>query len=109
MPLQCSTDFCRLLRHDRIDEFNRRAAKEPPDLVDADLRGVDLRKADLSHADLRGAYLRQADLRGVDLSHAKLEGASIHGARIGGVLFPPDISAEEVRLSWELGTRMRRR
>ena len=53
------------------------------------------------------AYLRGADLRGCDLSQADLEGASIHGAKIGGTLFPKSLSAQEIRLSDELGTRMR--
>jgi len=42
-----------------------------------------------------------------DLPQADLEGASIHGAKIGGTLFPKSLSAQEIRLSEELGTRMR--
>ncbi|MFN7964378.1 MAG: pentapeptide repeat-containing protein [Acidobacteriota bacterium] len=98
---------CQLLRQERVDEFNRVAANETPDLADANLRGCDLRAADLKTADLRGAYLRAADLRGVDLSSAMLDGASIHEAKVSGVLFPADFDAAEIRLSIEYGTRLR--
>ncbi len=107
MPLDATKPHCRLLREEKFAQFNEMAKRETPDLRDANLRAVDLRRADLSRADLRGAYLRDADLRGVDLSGALLDGASIHRARISGALFPPDILAEEIRLSHELGTRMR--
>jgi uncharacterized protein YjbI with pentapeptide repeats len=79
------------------------------DLANADLRGVDLRAADLSHVELRGAYLRDADLRGVDLRHLDLEGCSLLHAKISGAFFPANLSAEEIRLSVEHGTRLRAR
>ena len=107
MSMTVNKPHCRLLREDQVIQFNRIARSEDPDLADANLRGCDLREANLRRADLRGAYLRSADLRGVDLSEALLDGASIHQARIGGTLFPDNISAEELRLSFELGTRLR--
>ncbi len=107
MALIRDSALIRLLRDERIDEFNVEAAKAPPDLTNADLRMVDLRRADLHRAILRGAYLRNADLRGVDLSDADLHGASLHDAQIGGCLFPIELAADEVMLSIQWGTRMR--
>ncbi|MFN8549468.1 MAG: pentapeptide repeat-containing protein [Candidatus Eisenbacteria bacterium] len=107
MPLVRESDWIHLLRDGQFTTFNQRAEKTPPDLVDADLRLCDLRQADLRHANMTGAYLRNADLRGVDLSEAQLEGASIHAAKISGTYFPPSLSPEEIRLSAEVGTRMR--
>ena len=99
-----------LLRDEQIDRFNSEVkAGAAVDLSDADLRNVHLQGADLRHANLRGAYLRGANLKGCDLSGADLTGASIHEARIGGCLFPANISAAEIRLSHELGTRRSRR
>jgi uncharacterized protein YjbI with pentapeptide repeats len=90
-----------------LDEFNGRAAETPPDLENCSLRGADLQRFDLSHTNLRGAYLRSADLRGCDLFSVDLDGASLHGARISGVRFPRSLSADEIRMSVELGTRLR--
>ena len=79
----------------------------PPDLAGASLRGADLRRTDLRKADLRDAYCHSADLRGVDLSGANIEGASFHMARVAGAYFPANVSADEIRLSLEIGTRIR--
>ena len=107
MALIRDSKLVALLREGRFEEFNQLAAQAPPDLRNADLRMLDLRHADLAHADLRGAYLRNADLRGLNLSGALLEGASLHDTRVSGVLFPPALKAEEIRLSLAFGTRMR--
>lgn len=97
-----------LLREGEIEQFNqRKAAGEGCDLVDCDLRGLDLRGLDTVGLDLRGCYFRQADLRGVDFSACNLEGASVHGAKISGAYFPAPLSADEINLSFEHGTRMR--
>jgi uncharacterized protein YjbI with pentapeptide repeats len=97
-----------LLRDGKFDEFNRAARTEATvDLVGANLRGVDLRHANLRNADLRNAYCHTADFRGVDLSQANLEGASFHRARISGAYFPSNVSAEELKMSVDLGTRIR--
>ena len=79
------------------------------DLAGANLRGVDLRRATLRNADLRNAYCHTTDFRGVDLSQANIEGASFHRARISGAYFPPNVSAEELKMSVDLGTRIRLR
>jgi len=78
-----------------------------PGLVQPNLRGADLRHVDLHKADLRDAYCHSADLRGVDLSQANLEGASFHRARVSGAYFPANVPAEEIKMSLELGTRIR--
>ncbi len=99
-----------LLRVDDVKGFNLRKQQGGTcDLTGVDLRGLDLRGLDAAGLDFRGSYFRDADLRGVDFSAADLDGASIRGARISGALFPRDLTAEEVRLSWEHGTRMRAR
>jgi uncharacterized protein YjbI with pentapeptide repeats len=98
----------KLLREGKIDEFNEAVAKgEKIDLENANLRSVDLRGVRLEGICLRGAYLCCADLRGLDLRFSNLEGASLKGARISGVWFQDNISAEEIRLSFDHGTRLR--
>lgn len=96
-----------LLREGRMDEFNAKRKKGKVDLSHCNLRGIDLRGMDTSQVDFSGSYLRQADLRGLDLSTCNLEGASINQAVISGAYFPKNISPEEIKLSHELGTRMR--
>ena len=97
-----------LLRDGKVEEFNQAAERGANvDLLAANLRGVDLRDAILRRADLRNAYCHTADLRGVDMSQANIEGASFHRARISGCYFPQNVSAEELRMSVDLGTRIR--
>ena len=97
-----------LLRDGKVEEFNHAAREtESVDLSGANLRGADLRLANLRKADLRNAYCHTADLRGVDLSQANLEGCSLHRARVSGAYFPPKVSAEELKMSLDLGTRIR--
>lgn len=99
-----------LLREGKIKEFNAEKTKgKQCDLRGTDLRGLDLRGLDASGLDFSHCYLRQCDIRGVDFSQARLEGASINGARISGVLFPVELTAEEISLSFHQGTRMRYR
>lgn len=97
-----------LLRADDIKGFNaKRDAGNPCDLRNVDLRGADLRGMNADGLDMSGAYMREADLRGIDFTNTRLEGASLRNARISGVMFPPELTAEEIRLSWDFGTRMR--
>lgn len=97
-----------LLRDGKVEEFNHAARQaDNLDLVGANLRGLDLRNACLRNANLRHAYCHTTDLRGVDLSQANLEGASFHRARISGAYFPSNVSAEEIKMSVDLGTRIR--
>jgi uncharacterized protein YjbI with pentapeptide repeats len=93
----------RLLREGKTAEFNQRHSKGET----CDLRGADFRSVDLTGLDLSDCYFRMSNLRGVDFSSACLQGASIHGAQISGVYFPAELSADEIKLSLEHGTRMR--
>ncbi len=97
-----------LLKNGKIKEFNKRtAAGETSDLRNSDLRGLDLRELNVEGLNLSGSYFHQADLRGLDLRKTNLEGASINGARIAGSFLPVQLSAEEINLSLQHGTRMR--
>jgi uncharacterized protein YjbI with pentapeptide repeats len=99
-----------LIREGQVEDFNRRkAAGERCDLRNCHFRGLDLRALDPTGLDLSGAYLRQADLRGLNLSKTRLEGASLHAAHVSGVLFPAELSPDEIEMSVRLGTRMRYR
>jgi len=99
----------RLLREGKVAEFNQRiAAGEKANLVACDFRHINLSGLITGGLDFSNSYFRQADLRGVDFSSCdSLEGASIHGAKISGAFFPKEISAEELLLSLEHGTRIR--
>ena len=98
-----------MLRDGDIDAFNTaiKSLNDSVDLENCNLRGVDLRKANLRTANLKDSYFKMADIRGVDLSEAELSGASFNKARVGGVLFPINVCAIEIRLSVEYGTRIR--
>ncbi len=98
----------RLLREGDIEQFNnRRAQGEACDLTGADFRGVDLSGLNADGLDFSNSYFRMCNLRGIDFSNTRLEGASIHGAQISGVFFPVALTADEILLSLEHGTRMR--
>lgn len=98
-----------LVQEDKPREFNRLIESQNGmvDLSESHFRGYDLRKFNFKNANLSNCYLRNADLRGLDLSEANLTGTSIRDAKVSGVLFPSNISAEEIRLSLEFGTRLR--
>ncbi|MEJ1365133.1 MAG: pentapeptide repeat-containing protein [Candidatus Sedimenticola sp. (ex Thyasira tokunagai)] len=107
-PKTINDPLYNLLKSGQIEAFNqRRRAGEECDLRGSDLRSIDLREIDAEGLDLSDCYLHQADLRGVDMSQTRLEGASIFGARIAGTYFPDKLSAEEITLSLQHGTRMR--
>lgn len=107
-PRQLDSPLYRLLRDEKIGEFNKQKTKEGRiDLRGADLRGLDLRQLDAAGIDFTDAYFRGADLRGVDLREALLEGASIAHAQISGAYFPTELCADEILLSMQFGTRMR--
>lgn len=109
-PVIHQNPLYQLLREERIEEFNRRkAAGETAELSGGDYRGIDLRNMDAAGLDLSDAYFRGADLRGIDFRKTRLEGASLAEARISGCFFPQELTAEEIRLSIESGTRMRYR
>lgn len=107
-PLTHPDDLYQLLREGKVTEFNQRKTQtERIKLNGCDFRHLDLRGLDAHSVDLRNCYFHNADLRGVDLSQASLEGASFNGARISGVLFPKDLTAQEILLSVTHGTRVR--
>ena len=109
-PRFLTDEAFRQLRCGDVDGYHRSiATRTEVDFSFSDLRGTDMRNADLSKVKLTGAYLRDTDLRGQDLRNHNLEGCSLYHAHISGVWFPADISAEEIRLSLEQGTRLRRR
>ncbi|MDR2142186.1 MAG: pentapeptide repeat-containing protein [Deltaproteobacteria bacterium] len=98
----------RLLLEESAEEFNKLAnMDQAPDLANQNLSDLDLRKFNLKKANMTGCYLRGANLGGVDLSQANLDGASIKNAQISGCFFPRGLSANEIQLSQERGTRMR--
>lgn len=102
-------ELYRLLREEKITEFNAAKAKrdELPSFMLCDFRGLDLRGMNAEGLDMRGAYFRGADLRGIDLRKTHLEGASIASTKISGCFFPVRITAEEIIMSLNHGTRMR--
>jgi|ERR1043166_825622 uncharacterized protein YjbI with pentapeptide repeats len=107
-PLNFADPMYQLLRDGNVKEFNRRkSAGERCDLSNCDLRNLDLRGFDAEGLDLSNSYFLNSDLRGVDFSAARLAGASLNGAKISGAYFPPELTAEEIELSVERGTRMR--
>jgi uncharacterized protein YjbI with pentapeptide repeats len=99
-----------LLRVDDTQGFNLRKEQGGTcDLRQVDLRGLDLRGLDAEGLDFTGSYFRDSDLRGIDFSATCLEGCSFYGCKVSGALFPAELSAEEIRLSVEHGTRVRYR
>lgn len=107
-PVITKDPMYQLLRVDNVKAFNiKKESGEICDLRNVDLRALDLRGLDAAGLDFSGSYMRDADLRGVDLSGAVMEGASMRGAKISGTYFPAQLSAEEIRLSVEFGTRLR--
>jgi uncharacterized protein YjbI with pentapeptide repeats len=99
-----------LIRSEKINEFNqRKAAGEPTDglLCGGDFRGLDLRELDTDGLNLQDAYFRGADLRGLDFRNTNIEGASFCQAHVSGCYFPQQVQAEEIRLSVDLGIRIR--
>ncbi len=97
------------LKNENVEAFNQAKAKRDtmPSFELCDFRGLDLRGLDADGLDLRNAYFRGADLRGVDFRGTQLEGASIAGAKISGCYFPLELSADEIVMSLNHGTRMR--
>jgi len=110
MPERKESPLFQMLSDGRVDEFNAaRANGDTVDLENALMRGFNLRRFNLTGISLKGAYLSQSDLRGLDLRFSNLDGATIKNAKISGCYFPDNISAEEIKVSHELGIRMRLR
>lgn len=101
-----------LLRAENIAEFNQRKARgevTEGQLRAGDYRGLDLRELNADGLDLRDAYFRGADLRGIDFRNCQLEGASFCQAHVSGCFFPKTLDADELRLSIDVGIRVRYR
>lgn len=97
------------LKNENVEAFNQAKAKQSalPSFDHCDFRGLDLRGMNADGLNLNSAYFRGADLRGVDFRKATLEGASIAGAKISGCYFPVELTADEIIMSLNHGTRMR--
>ncbi|RON11200.1 hypothetical protein BK659_02895 [Pseudomonas brassicacearum] len=109
-PKLLDTPLYALLHKDDITGFNRERPKSGPiDMVGGDFRGLDLRELNAEGIDFSDAYFRSADLRGIDFRNASLEGASLAHAQISGAYFPPELSADEILMSMNFGTRLRYR
>lgn len=107
-PAIFTNPMYQLLREENISEFNLRWEKgERGDLAGGDYRGLDLRNLNAAGLDFTDGYFRGADLRGIDFRQSKLQGASLCEAKISGCYFPVELTAEEIRLSVEGGTRLR--
>jgi uncharacterized protein YjbI with pentapeptide repeats len=97
-----------LLRNEDIKGFNEQRDKlDCSELKSGDYRGRDLRNMNAVGLDLSNAYFRNSDLSGIDFRNTNLEGASLLGAKLSGTFFPRELSAEEIRLSLDTGTRLR--
>lgn len=109
-PKLLDTPLFALLHKDDITGFNRERPKSGPiDMVGGDFRGLDLRELNAEGIDFSDAYFRSADLRGIDFRNASLEGASLAHAQISGAYFPSELSADEILMSMNFGTRLRYR
>ena len=99
-----------LLRSEDIKGFNEQRDKlDASRLKSGDYRGRDLRNMNAAELDFSNSYFRNTDLRGIDFRQTNLEGASLIDAKVSGTYFPEALSAEEIRLSLDTGTRLRYR
>lgn len=106
-PRQIDSALYALVRNEEVAAFNQERPKDASiDFSHGDFRGLDLRELDTTGIDFTGAYFRAADLRGLDLRNCSMEGASLAHAQISGVYFSPDLSADEILMSVNFGTRL---
>ncbi|MFT5780779.1 MAG: hypothetical protein ACI9EB_000134 [Pseudomonas sp.] len=109
-PRQLESPLYRLIRGENVSGFNAKKPCEGEiDFSNGDFRGLDLRMLDASRIRFTDAYFRGADLRGLDLRDASLQGASLAHAQISGAYFPEELSADEILMSVNFGTRLRYR
>ena len=105
-----SDPLYQLLRQEDIKGFNeQRDQLDTSNLKSGDYRGRDLRNMLAGGLDFSNSYFRNADLSGIDFRDTNLEGASLLDAKLSGTYFPNELSAEEIRLSLDTGTRLRYR
>ena len=99
-----------LLRQEDIKAFNeQRDTLDTSELKNGDYRGRDLRNMNADGLDFSNAYFRNADLSGIDFRNTNLLGASLLDDKLSGAFFTEELSAEEIRLSLDTGTRLRYR
>jgi uncharacterized protein YjbI with pentapeptide repeats len=109
-PHQLESPLYRLIRSENVAGFNAQKPQNGEiDLCGGDFRGLDLRTLDATRVRFTDAYFRGADLRGLDLRDACLQGASLAHAQISGTYFPEELSADEILMSVNFGTRLRYR
>ena len=97
-----------LLRNEVIKGFNeQRDTLDSSELKSGDYRGRDLRNMNAKGLDFSNSYFRNTDLSGIDFRNTNLQGASLLDAKLSGTYFPEALSATEIRLSLETGTRLR--
>ncbi|MGC5702000.1 pentapeptide repeat-containing protein [Pseudomonas sp. NFXW11] len=107
-PKLLDTPLYALLHKDDIAGFNSERPKDKPiDMRGGDFRGLDLRELNAHGIDFTDAYFRSADLRGLDLRNSSMEGASLAHAQISGAYFPVELTADEILMSVNFGTRLR--
>lgn len=107
-PVVSQDPAYQLLLSERIDGFNlKKKNLDLTKLAGQRYQGLDLRNLDAAELDLSNSHFRNADLRGIDFRQANIEGASFNGAKISGCYFPKELSAAEITLSVEKGTRVR--
>ncbi len=107
-PVRKKDPLYQLLRSEDIKAFNEQRDKlDSSELSSGDYRGRDLRNMNAAGLDFSNAYFRNSDLSGIDFRETNLEGASLLDAKLSGTYFPEALSAEEIRLSLDTGTRLR--
>jgi uncharacterized protein YjbI with pentapeptide repeats len=107
-PLIKDDPLYQMLRQEDIKSFNEaRDRLDTGELKSGDYRGRDLRNMNAKGLDFSDAYFRNADLSGIDFRETNLEGASLLDAKLSGTYFPAELSADEIRLSLDTGTRLR--
>lgn len=109
-PKQLDSQLYVLLHHENIEGFNLQKPRTGiVNFASGDFRGLDLRELDAAGIDFTDAYFRAADLRGLDMRDCAMEGASLGHAQISGAYFPPELTADEILMSVNFGTRLRYR
>ncbi|MFP6850197.1 MAG: pentapeptide repeat-containing protein [Pseudomonas sp.] len=107
-PKQLESPLYALIHNEKVSTFNAQKPQDGVvDLSNGDFRGLDLRALDAQGINFTNAYFRGADLRGLDLRNSQLEGASIAHAQISGAYFPVELTADEILMSVNFGTRLR--
>ncbi|WXL26945.1 pentapeptide repeat-containing protein [Ectopseudomonas mendocina] len=107
-PRQLNSQLYVLIRDEELGAFNTQRPHNV-DLSNDDFRGLDLPSLNPNNIDFSNAYFSGADLRGFDLRTCLLEGASLAQVQILGTYFPTAVTADEILISVNFGTRLRYR